>query len=200
MAQSSLSNANSKLMTMDSVPPLFVKDSDIGDPSITPFDMCSAVVRVTSANKLEGIQKINNLWRLYVKDNTARLELFLKQHILINGKNVPLYDQNPYLSRQTLHRGPLGQEIPQSNDKLTIKNVPLSVRNEEIKQMLEEKGIELRSMVKYGYIRDLQGQLTNFKSGDRFVYVKAFDPPLPRRQDIGNFPCLIIHHGKIFHV
>ena len=50
--------------------------------------------------------------------------------------------------------------------------------------------------IKYGCIRDPQGQLTSYKSGDRYVYVRAFSPPLPRQQKIGMFHCMLIHHGK----
>ena len=52
------------------------------------------------------------------------------------------------------------------------------------------------SSIKYGYIRDDNGQLTSYKSGDRFVYVAPYDTPLPKQQDIGQFKCLLIHHGK----
>ena len=49
--------------------------------------------------------------------------------------------------------GPLMQQ----NDKLTIKNLPLSVSNDEIKNMLVSKGINLVSPVKYGFIRKDDG-------------------------------------------
>ena len=58
----------------------------------------------------------------------------------------------------------------QQNDKSTIKNLPLSVSNEEIKNMLEGRGISLVSPVKYGFIRKDDGDLIAYKSGDRFVY------------------------------
>lgn len=174
---------------MESVPPLFIKDQDIGDRNVTPIQLCSAVIRVIGATKLDGIQRINNLWRLYVKDRAARVELYIKQTLLINTKHVPLYDQNPFASNQP---GPR-----QNNDKLTVRNVPLSVSNDEIKKMLEEQNVQLASPIRYGYIRDIDGGLTSYKSGDRFVYVIPFDPPLPRKQDVGMFPCIVIHHGKM---
>ena len=180
---------------MQSVPPLFVKDSDIGVSTITPYEMCTAAIRATSTTSLEGVQKINGLWRIYFNNRTTRLQLYSKQSILINGKNVPLYDQNPYTSGQLQSGGTL-HTTTQINDKLTIKNVPLSVSNDMIKQMLEEKGIVLVSAVKYGCVRTLEGQLTNYKNGDRFVYAKPFSPPLSRKQTVGNFPCIVIHHGK----
>ena len=85
---------------------------------------------------------------------------------------------------------------PVNNDKLTVKHIPLSVSNDEIKRMLEEHGVSLRSQIKYGLIRDSDGHQTTFKSGDRFVYVKPFDPPLARNQKVGNYSCVVIHHGK----
>ena len=62
--------------------------------------------------------------------------------------------------------------------------------------MLEENHIELRSPVRYGKIRDLAGGLTDFKNGDRYVYVKPFDPPIPQKQIVASFPCFVAHHGK----
>ena len=53
------------------------------------------------------------------------------------------------------------------------------------------------SSIKYGCIRDDNGQLTSYKSGDRFVYVEPYDPPLPKQQDIGQLKCLLIHHGTM---
>ena len=159
--------------------------------------MCKAVTRVISASKLEGVQKIHNLWRLYVKEATARLKLFVNKSILINGKNITLYDQNPYVSRQELSSGRNGSiQVPQANDKITVKHLPLSVSNEEIRIMLEEKGVHLVSSIMYSQIRDSDGHLTRFKCGDRFLYVKPLNAPLPRKEKIGNFPCLIFHNGQ----
>ena len=68
---------------------LFVKNSDvgkIGDNPINPYEMCKSVIRVTSDSKLEGVQKVNNLWRIYLKDATSRLELLVDvKQIWING-------------------------------------------------------------------------------------------------------------------
>ena len=129
------------------VKPLFVKDSDVGkvgDSSISPYDMCKAVTRVTSESKLEGVQKVNNLWRIYLKDATTRLELITDvKQIWINGRQVTLYDQNPYFSRQEMLGDP--SSAPQNNDKITIKHLPLSVSNESIKNILEEQGVKLMS-------------------------------------------------------
>ena len=173
---------------MESVPPLFIKDRDIGC-ELTPLQMCNAIVRVIGVAKLDGVQRINNLWRLYVKERAARLELYIKETLLINNKHVPLYDQNPHITNQLTPR--------KKNDKLTVKNIPLSVSNSMIEDMLVQQNVVLTSTIRYGYIRDEDGNLTGFKSGDRFLYVEAFDPPIPRHQEVGMFPCIVIHHGKM---
>ena len=62
--------------------------------------------------------------------------------------------------------------------------------------MLGEKKIKLASDVRYGYLRDENGLLTSYASGDRYVYVEAFDPPIPKQQTVSQFSCIVIHHGK----
>ena len=170
------------------VEPLFIRDQDIRSSNVIALDICHACTRNRGAGQLEGVQRVNNLWRIYLKSRSARLELFLGKTILINGQQVPLYEQNPFASRQNKPYEP--------NDKITIKNVPLSVSNSEFVKMLEENHIELRSPVRYGKIRDLGGGLTEFKNGDRYVYVKPFEPPIPQKQIVASFPCFVIHHGK----
>ncbi len=108
--------------------------------------------------------------------------------VLIRAGMVPLYEQNPFATHQ---------RIPEDKkDKLTIKGLPLSVSNIEVKTLLESKRIVLSSQVKYGYMRDDNGTLTSYKNGDRFVYCTPFDPPISRQQKIGEFNCLVFHHGK----
>ena len=109
----------------------------------------------------------------------------------MNGKSVPLYDQNPYVTYPGL---PVQKKM--NSDKLTIRNLPLSVSNDEIEKMLVEKSVVLRSPIRYGFIRNEDGELTTYKSGDRYVFVEPFETPLPRQQEIGIFQCLVLHHGK----
>jgi hypothetical protein len=97
------------------------------------------------------------------------MQLFTKQTLLLDGKNIRLYEQNPYASRQDDPRKP--------NDKLTMKNVPLSVSDDEFVRMLENNDVELKSKVQFSYLREVDGGLTGYIGGDRFVYVTPFDPP-----------------------
>ena len=188
---SSIASSIGASTAVESVTPVFLKDREIGNGTVTPIQVCKAITEIIGSSKLEGVQKVNNLWRVYVKDKVARLELTVKGQIAVNGKMVPLYDRNPYVTYQGL---PMQKKI--NNDKITIKNLPLSVSNEEIEKLLREKNVKLVSPVRYGLIRDDSGQATTYKSGDRFVYVESFDVPLPVQQHIGTFQCLVLHHGK----
>ena len=52
-------------------------------------------------------------------------------------------------------------------------------------------------MGKYGKIRESNGDLTNFKNGDRFVFVKApVWPLLPKVAHIADVHCKVYHDGQ----
>ena len=158
------------------------------------MDICRAITNVISASKLEGVQHIRNIWRIYLKDKQTRLALKVKESLTINGHRIPLYDQKPNV---TFSESGVSGVSRQKKDKLTIKNLPLSVSNNEIVKMLTDNNVVLASPVRYGLIRDESGQLTTFKSGDCYVYVEPFNPPLPKQQNIGIFQCLVLCHGKM---
>ena len=78
----------------------------------------------------------------------------MKEQIVVNGKNVPVYDQNPnHITFKGLPSRQNGNHRP-NNDKLTVKNLPLSVSNQEIEKLLKEKNVLLVSPIFYGKIRD----------------------------------------------
>jgi len=174
---------------IESVPPVFIKANEIKNGPISEINMCRAITNVINPSRLEGVQKVRNIWRIYVKDKTTRLELCVKDSIVINGNRVPLYDTNP----NVLYAERNGQK---KLDKLTIKFLPLSLSSDEVGKMLRENNVKLASDVKYTCVREASGQLTSYKNGDRFVFVEPFDPPLPKEQTVANFKCLILHHGK----
>ena len=168
------------------VEPLYIKDADMPVRNINPVVVVKAFIRVVSSSYLDGVQKIGNSWRVYLKNISKRVDVMIKRTIVICGVHVPLYDQDPFAFQQNSHK----------NDKLTIKGLPLPINNEEIVQFLKNNNIVLSSTVRFGLIREEDGTLTSFKNGDRFVYVQPFDPPMSRQQTIAGFKCAVIHHGK----
>ena len=82
-------------------------------------------------------------------------------------------------------------------ERLTIKDLPLSVSNNEIDAFLASKGLVPISNIKYTRARDENGGLTSFRTGDRFVFVKGpVTPILPKKASIADFNCRTYHDGQ----
>ena len=133
---------------------------------------------------LEGVQQLGGVWKIYLKAVKHRCELLSRKTLWIQSKMVALFDQNPY------------QNNLQSRDKLTIKGLPLHMKNDDLKTMLESKGVVLCSPIKFSLIRDETGQFTNYKNGDRFLYCEPLPQPIPRQQQVGDHNCYVYHHGE----
>lgn len=170
------------------VEPLFIKECDMPSPNIAHIAIVRAISRSISPQGIEGVQRIGPLWRIYLKSTAFRVQLMTRKSIVLSGKMVALYDQNPLRTHQS--------SPEDRKDKLTIRGLPISVSNEEVGLTLASKDIVLCSDVKFSCMRDENGSLTSYKNGDRFVYCNPFDEPLPRNQTICNFSCLVLHHGK----
>ena len=78
--QSSVPASGPSGQSTQSVPPVVLKERDI--QGITPIQLCNAITNVVSDSKLEGVQKVNNVWRVYLKDRQTRLELSVKESII----------------------------------------------------------------------------------------------------------------------
>ena len=55
-------------VSLESVPPVFLRERDFKGQPVTAIDICRAVTRCIQQTKLEGVQSLNNLWRIYLKD------------------------------------------------------------------------------------------------------------------------------------
>ena len=89
-------------------------------------------MRVVKKDNVDGVQRIGQLWRIYLKTAVSRLELLARRSLLIQGSSVPLYEQNPFKTSQL--------SPDDIKDKLIIKNLPLSVSNKEVASLLADKG------------------------------------------------------------
>ena len=152
-----------------------------------PYDVCMAAGHVVGNSQIEGAQHINGIWRIYVKTRESRARLIVNKEIRIDTVPFQVYDRNPALTRLN----------PEECERITIKDLPLSVANSEIQNFLREHGVESVSTIRYGKVRDTNGDLTNFKNGDRFVFVKSpVWPLLPRNGRIAEIRCKIFHDGQ----
>ena len=180
--------------TNNLVEPVYFKNSDVPierNRWLTTFEICTACElvinpEITPDNKVrytEAAQKIGDLWRIYLNDENARVNLLL-QGITLRGMHIELKDKNPFLKP--------GFEGYKTT-RLFIRNIPLSFANAEIDKYLKNKGVEMANDIKYARARDPNGKLTNFKTGDRFVDIIIPDIPLPKKLEMGAFTASLYH-------
>ena len=96
-----------------------------------------------------------------------------------------LLDNNPYI------RGVSNREI--DTTRLLISDIPLGIPNSEIEKVLTKKGCKMTSSIKFELERDESGNLTQWKTGRRFLYIEVPQTPLPKDIKIGQFT------GKLFY-
>ena len=124
---------------------------------------------------IEGVQKIGGLWRLYITDHASVCKI-LAEGLNIRGKNVTIYEHNPFLrtARDTV--------------MVRVCDVPLSVHDQEIVNALRQPGIEaeivgevIKEKLRVG------GKLVNCLTGNRRVEIKIPKNPLPRYIAVNDF-------------
>lgn len=157
---------------------------------VSLYDMCVGITKVVSQQDLDGCQQIGGLWKIYLKSVNSKVAL-VTQGIDVNGVNINVHEYNPFVNR--------AQKSENRNVRVNIKDLPISLPNDDVERLFLEFGLELKSDVKYGFIRDSDGNLTTFKNGDRFAYVKKESIPtngLPRFYYFGIYKCRIFHYGQ----
>ena len=88
------------------------------------------------------------------------------------GVQISQLDKNPFIIRD--QHG--GDEKPAT--KVWISNVPISCEDKQIETALTKLGCELRSALKKELARNKDGQLTNWETGRRFVWITTPKTPL----------------------
>lgn len=177
------------------VKPVFFKNNDVivGEKgkNLTDYEVALCAARVVGRSMVECAQKIRGLWRIYVKEEAARTDI-LAQGLTIRSQHISLFQTNPY---HTHPDDPKAKTV-----RITVKDLPISFSNDEVLVLMRKLNVTLTSQqVKYGYIRDEDDKLTDFKNGDRFVFAdeeSLMSKPLPRYAMCGIFEVRIFHRGQ----
>ena len=177
--------------------PVFLLNSDVDQENgnyLDTWEICTSVSEIVSGGSkaIDGAQRIGGAWRIYLKSSAdpADRVLLLSSGINLSGVHVTLKDRNPFLIS--------GRQNVESTC-LYVRNIPLSFDNETIKNELKSMGVEMLSELKYSRTRTPQGQLTNFKTGDRFVKIVVPTDPLPKKRILGFslLPSIIRNKNRI---
>ena len=73
------------------------------------------------------------------------------RQINIKGVSAPVFDKSPSITKQL--------SPDEKREKITIKDIPLSIASQEIEQYLKDKNVGLVTDVKFAHERDPNGQL-----------------------------------------
>ena len=176
------------------IQPVFFKDRDYAaneaDNDLTNFTVYKAMGKIIGDQAVEGVQRVKSVWRLYSKTKEDRIQLLTREYIVLKGKRIKLYDNNPFDNQPW---------VKQIREKVTIKDLPASVTNSEISNYLLDAGIIIpESGVRYGLIRDdTTNDLTTVKNGDRYAYVNGPITPIMKRNiTISGNRCRLFHDGQ----
>lgn len=177
------------------VEPVYFLNNDVPQEEgnyLDTLDVCYAVCEVISSDKyVEGAQRIGGLWRIYLTDLDARIQL-LATGINLRGYQITLKDKNPFLYRLGFRSG----FRPVETTRVYVRNIPLSYDNAEIEKALKGQDVTMVSDLKYVRARTKQGKLTNFKTGDRFIDIVKPKEPLPKKLEMGIFTASVYHREQ----
>ena len=121
-----------------------------------------------------------------MKSERARIHLLNTVKVLqFKGQSIDIHEFYP-------------SSRPIPNEKILSRDLPFSVTNDAILNYLNKQpGIAVKSSVIAAKIRDENNELTQYYSGDRFVFVKGnFSPALPSNGLVDYHKCRIWHKSQ----
>ena len=125
----------------------------------TELDMCQLIDEIVP-NQTVASLLFKDVWTIWLKSQDAHRKLVDFKSIDVGNVRVELHSDYP-----------LQKPIP--NEKLTFRDLPFWISNDEILNYLEHFGIVAKTGVISARLRDGHNKLTKFYSGDRFIYVKG---------------------------
>ena len=168
--------------------PLFASDAML-PKDVTRYELCVAAEKVGGIKSITGVQYLKGIkengnrkgvmgiFRFAPKTEGARIKI-LSNGIYVRGRKVILNDKNP-------------RREDQDGIRLRIFDLPFSYDNEAIKRNLEGEGIKCTSEVRKEMLRSPSGGLTDWESGDRYVFIKKPEAPIKKSEN-GKIHSLIV--------
>lgn len=169
------------------IEPLYIKHSDIKlcvTPKLLPISLCREINNLVP-NSLIGVQQYFGIWRVYMTNRTARLNLLASSLKLVN-KIIAIYDSNPF------------ENNTKRQERILIKDLPFSITDQQLCDYLNAfKQVNLQSEILYGKIYNEDNGLSKYNNGDRFVYAKGdIIPPLPYDCEIDGHRIRVLHKSQ----
>lgn len=176
------------------VKPVFVMNNQLpayDKKAYSTAEICSAIERLYGHGSAEAAQRIAGLWWLYVTNNDTRDKL-LTEGFSVRGFQVRVEDENPFLVRL-----PDGVYRERPVTKVIVSNIPYDSPDYDIMAALRAlPGVLTRSRLIAERDRDVNGRLTEWMTGRKFVYINVPPDPLPRNVMIGGFKASLYHREQ----
>lgn len=174
----------------ESVKPIFLKDLDFFGGTTPPrtqwltnVEIYKAIGAKVPAGCIKGIQRVREMWRIYMDNEEDKLSL-LVQGIHLRGRQVPLHSQNPHNP---------GRLRP-NTIRIKVKNVPISADDDQIERALTIHGCDIQGIFRERLRVD--SRLTNCETGDRIIISRTLKKPIPRTLQIGKYIATVFHSGQ----
>lgn len=184
-------HSDNQSRSSESVKPIFLKDEDLfgsvkpeKSQWLTNVEIYKAIGMKVHPECIKGIQRVREMWRIYMDNEEDRLTL-VTQGLSLRGRQITLHTQNP--------RNP--QRFRPDTVRIRVKNIPLSADDGQIHRALTLEGCDIEGVFRERLRVD--NKLTNCETGDRLVISKTLSQPLPRNMQIGKYWARIFHPGQI---
>ena len=158
---------------------------------VTPVkesEIYGCLIQVVHPSVLRQVQRISDVWRVYLHDSGARAKLLL-QGLYVRSQRVSFSEQNPFTLRARMAN--IGAV------QVTIKDLPFDLDDRLVTQFLTESGCKVLGKVMKRMIR-YNNQLTSCLNGDRLVYIEALPKKaIPRSSKVGEHSVTVYYDGQI---
>ena len=176
-------------MYTNDVPYIYVKASELPDLDERHLGLllCEAMASIVSGD-IGGAMLLEGIWTIRIRTHQARATLIDKVKVVtIRNQQIELYDEYPIVTKL----------IP--GEKVLFKDLPFEVDDRDILDYVYSCGdIQVKTKaILHARMRNHNGELTPFYSGDRFIYIKGgCRRTLPSVADIGPYRCRIFHSSQ----
>ncbi|GFS17866.1 hypothetical protein ElyMa_004993300 [Elysia marginata] len=154
--------------------------------NVDTYEICAAAEKTAGRGSMMGAQRIGALWRLYPRDRETRVKLLI-EGITIKNQKINLHSQNPFIVRGNY-------ETPST--RLSISDVPISYSNTMLETNLTKLGVKIRSKITMEKVRDRSGNLTDWVTGRRIVWIEMPATTLPFTTQIGPFKAWVYYREQ----
>lgn len=170
------------------IQPIFIPASQFPTDLLDKFELCESAEKVSGLKSIYALQKYNGCFRLHTYTETQRTRL-LGEGFNYLGLHVMPLPTNP--------KAYLVDGLEVETARLVISNIPLSIRDADIKAAVEDAGYEVLGELSLDCLRDKNGKLTEVRNGNRSATIAKPKKHLPKTVKLqGKFTAFLFYKER----